>query len=520
MRAVRIGVRGRRSLAALATAAALLGGGLLGSGAAPAQAAVSVPSWLVGVETVSGSVYKKCSAVELTGDRLLMPVDCITGRGVNDSGFIYNGGNPEAGFHIDYHADPRYNAQTRQADYAVMTVGQDTTVHGPALASTADAALYSPGAKATFSSWAGSSPASPDRHTHSEQVAILSSATCAAHLGHAQLSGTFCTLPAPGTTPPPAGDRCSGDAGGVLVAGGKVLGISATPAGGCIAADGLRLYTNVSAYRAQMLGWAHDIDYNFIDTGSVTSRQAQGHGGVVAFCGINPVYGKLVGCTPNSGALVYELKPFTFFTEAGDLNGDGAGEVLARTPGGALYSYGEPSLGQNPNLDTTKGTWLSNGWGHYTSIFSERDFSGDGIPDLIARDTSGNLWLYKGNGKGNYGARSLLGQGFNAYTQLTGRGDYSGDGLADFLGVDKAGTLWLFKGNGRSGFTRVKFGTGFSGYRELVASGDIDHDGRQDLFGRTPGGGVFVINATTNGTGMAAPRLYAKNYFKYITQVS
>jgi hypothetical protein len=520
MRAVRIGVRGRRSLAALTTAAAL-GGGLLGAGAAPAQAAVSVPSWLVPFETEHGDVHKQCTAVQLAADRLLMPPDCITGRGADDFTFSYDGGEPAGGGNYpDYRTDPRYNAQTRQAAYSVLVVGGDSTAHGPALAGSADAALYSPGAKATFSSWTSPSPATLQRHTHSEQVAILSSATCAAHLGHAQLPGTFCTLPAPGTAPPAATDGCTGDAGGVLVAGVKVLGISATPTDGCVATDGLRLYTNVSAYRAQMLGWSHDIDYDSVDTGSVVSRQYDGRSGLLSFCSVSPPSGKMAYCARDTGSVSYFEKKFTFFTQAGDLNGDGDGELLARTPGGALYSYDQRSLAPNADLDKAKGTWLSNGWGRYTSIFSERDFSGDGVPDLIARDTSGNLWLYKGNGSGGYGARSLLGQGFNTYTQLTGRGDYSGDGLADFLGVDKAGTLWLFKGNGRSGFTRVKFGTGFSGYRELVASGDIDHDGRQDLFGRTPGGGVFIIDATTNGSGMAAPRLYAKSYFKYITQVS
>jgi hypothetical protein len=402
----------------------------------------------------------------------------------------------------------------------VVVVGHTSIVHGPPLASTADSALYAPGAKATFSSWAGSSAKSLDRHPHSEQVSILSAATCGAYLGHPQLAGTFCTLPAPGTAAPAAIDRCTGDAGGALVAGGKLLGISATSTIACVPTNGLRLYTNVSAYRAQMSGWAHDVDFDFIDTGAVTARQTTGStDGLVSFCTINPVYKKVDGCEPHTGSIGWYASHFNFFTQAGDLDGDGGGYVLARTSGGALYSYSEPALSA-AWVNTAKGTWLGNGWNRYNAIFSERDFSGDGVPDLIARDTSGNLWLYKGNGRRGYGARSLLGTGFNAYVRLTGRGDFSGDGLADFVGVDKAGTLWLFKGNGRGGFTRVKFGSGFGGYRELVASGDIDNDGRQDLFGRTPAGGVFVINALSNGSGMAAPRLYAMNYYKFITQVS
>ena len=46
------------------------------------------------------------------------------------------------------------------------------------------------------------------------------------------------------------------------------------------------------------------------------------------------------------------------------------------------------------------------------------DLDGDGKADLLARDTSGVLWFYPGNGKGSFSTRTRLGSGWNAMTAL------------------------------------------------------------------------------------------------------
>jgi hypothetical protein len=45
--------------------------------------------------------------------------------------------------------------------------------------------------------------------------------------------GTICTGPAPGTVPPNAQEQCLGDSGGALVAGGKLIAVSATGSTAC-----------------------------------------------------------------------------------------------------------------------------------------------------------------------------------------------------------------------------------------------------------------------------------------------
>ncbi|MFI6898770.1 hypothetical protein ACIBM4_32130 [Streptomyces sp. NPDC050256] len=44
--------------------------------------------------------------------------------------------------------------------------------------------------------------------------------------------------------------------------------------------------------------------------------------------------------------------------------------------------------------------------------------SGDGKADLLARDTAGVLWAYRGDGKGAFGYRTKVGGGWQMYSRL------------------------------------------------------------------------------------------------------
>ena len=98
-----------------------------------------------------------------------------------------------------------------------------------------------------------------------------------------------------------------------------------------------------------------------------------------------------------------------------------------------------------------------------TALTSPRDFNGDGRSDLLARDTTGVLWLYPGNGKGGWLPRIRLGAGWNTMTAVFGAGDFNGDGKADVLARDKANTLWLYPGSGKGGWLpRVNLGKDYA----------------------------------------------------------
>ncbi|WP_425412732.1 hypothetical protein [Micromonospora halophytica] len=54
---------------------------------------------------------------------------------------------------------------------------------------------------------------------------------------------------------------------------------------------------------------------------------------------------------------------------------------------------------------------VGDGWGAYTS-FGLTDYNHDGKPDVIARDSSGNVWLYPGTTGGMLGPRTQLTTGW------------------------------------------------------------------------------------------------------------
>ena len=118
-----------------------------------------------------------------------------------------------------------------------------------------------------------------------------------------------------------------------------------------------------------------------------------------------------------------------------------------------------------------------------------RDFNADGRADLVARDSSGVLWIYPGNGSGGFGARVGLGSGWNAMTAISASGDLTGDGQLDLVARDSSGVLWIYPGNGSGGFgARVRLGSGWNAMTAISASGDLTGDGKADLLARDSSG--------------------------------
>ncbi|QHK19613.1 polysaccharide deacetylase family protein [Pseudarthrobacter psychrotolerans] len=100
------------------------------------------------------------------------------------------------------------------------------------------------------------------------------------------------------------------------------------------------------------------------------------------------------------------------------------------------------------------------------------DFNGDGKTDLIARDASGELWLYPGTGAGDWFKRIDLGAGWNVMSTIVSAGDFNGDGKADVIARDKSGQLWLYPGTGTGDWsTRQNLGAGWNVMTSIVGPG-------------------------------------------------
>lgn len=149
----------------------------------------------------------------------------------------------------------------------------------------------------------------------------------------------------------------------------------------------------------------------------------------------------------------------------GDLNGDGRGDLLSRDAAGNLYLYRGNGEGTALHARIKVGT----GWAGYNAIIGAGDYSGDGRPDVIARDGDGRLFLYRGTGVANtpFAARQQIGSGWT-YARITAPGDLNSDGKADLLAVNGAGELWRYLGVGDGTFKpRYRIGTGFQTYNAM-----------------------------------------------------
>ncbi|MFB7029558.1 MULTISPECIES: FG-GAP repeat domain-containing protein [unclassified Streptomyces] len=171
---------------------------------------------------------------------------------------------------------------------------------------------------------------------------------------------------------------------------------------------------------------------------------------------------------------------------AGNIAGSTAADLVARDRSGVLWLYRGDGRG---NFGTR--TRIGGGWQTYDRLAGGSDLTGDGRADLVAADRTGVLYLYPGTGNASapYGIRKRIGGGWQAYNQLVAVGNIAGGAAGDLVARDKGGVLWLYLGKGDGTFAdRVRIGGGWNAYTELVGVGDADRDGRPDLYATGPGG--------------------------------
>lgn len=185
-----------------------------------------------------------------------------------------------------------------------------------------------------------------------------------------------------------------------------------------------------------------------------------------------------------------------------DMTGDSNTDLVARDSSGRLWVY----PGNGTGGFKTRILAGSGGWGAMNAILQPGDFNGDGRSDIMARDGAGVLWLYPGNGAGGLGTRVQVATGWSGMTAIITPGDWNGDKKVDLLARTSTGLLYMYPGNGAGGFgTRTQPGTGWNGMNAIVGTGDFSGDGRADLFARDGNGRLYLYRG--NGTGGFLTRL-------------
>lgn len=182
---------------------------------------------------------------------------------------------------------------------------------------------------------------------------------------------------------------------------------------------------------------------------------------------------------------------------------------------GQIYSSDQRVTLDRPDCDPAVAdcSLYTTSWAQVQQIIAPGDMNGDGVPDLIARESSNLLWFFPGTPSGAaFGSPQLLGHGgWDNYTVLA-PGNTAGDGgvAAMWARDDTTGALWQYPATltaGKVTFApRVQIGANFTAaaYPLMTSVGDINGGGSApDLIATTSGSKLVdqLGPATTSATG-------------------
>lgn len=176
-------------------------------------------------------------------------------------------------------------------------------------------------------------------------------------------------------------------------------------------------------------------------------------------------------------------------------------DLLLVDRGGSLWRHpiSRSTVGAGERIDT--------GYGTFTHVVNAGDWNGDGYADVIARSTRQRLILYRATSTGSFDAGVDLGTVSN-HRSVTGVGDVNGDSYPDLMAIDSRDRAYLLYGDGRTGIKSIARVAGsWSGRDWLRGAGDVDGDRRLDVITRV--GDRLYLHRGTRAGGFAAPRVAA-----------
>ncbi|MET0523178.1 MAG: FG-GAP-like repeat-containing protein, partial [Nocardioides sp.] len=204
----------------------------------------------------------------------------------------------------------------------------------------------------------------------------------------------------------------------------------------------------------------------------------------------------------DSGVDAQDLSRSDLVAAAGDLDGDGSGDLVARTAGSgeAVLLRGDAATARLRSDRTYSA------FGTLDQLTGVGDFDGDGNADLVGRNKKGALRLFPGKGNGAFAAPRTLASSWADYDLTVGAGDLDDDGHQDLLA--RAGSeLFLVPGTGRGELgERVSVPGKWDRFDLLSGRGDATGDGVDDLVARVEATGLTYVYPG-NGNGGLEPRL-------------
>jgi hypothetical protein len=220
---------------------------------------------------------------------------------------------------------------------------------------------------------------------------------------------------------------------------------------------------------------------------------------------VNPTTGGTLMMYPGSGQRDYSAQPVAQGLPAdtdlvrvvGDVDGDGHADAIARVRSTDQLLFLRGQSGTRFAAPVVIGA----GWEGFTAIEAAGDLNYDGVPDLMARTSTGDLWLYPMKRSGGFGSRMKLGTGWNSLLSFTGVGAFNADGNADVVALRASDhSLVLYRGSGPTPLLdSTVLASRQTDLAQVVGSGDYNGDGKPDLVARGNNGTLWLY--TGNGTG-------------------
>ncbi len=142
---------------------------------------------------------------------------------------------------------------------------------------------------------------------------------------------------------------------------------------------------------------------------------------------------------------------FDLIEPVGDYTNDGVPDLLARTTGGEVRVY--------PLTSSFGFPWqmvVATDWQGARSITGTGAVNSDANADVVVLRTDGSVRVYRGTGAGALGYYEVRLTGQADLVRLLGVGDMTGDGPPDLLAQSTDGRLWIYAGDGRGGFRSAR----------------------------------------------------------------
>ena len=213
-----------------------------------------------------------------------------------------------------------------------------------------------------------------------------------------------------------------------------------------------------------------------VGTGAVGSFLAHGFSVALSGDGTTALSGG-VHDNSNAGAAWVFVAPNFNPPATHDFNGDGMSDILFRDTAGdvGMWLMNGSLIQQMATFSAVPTSW---------TIVGQRDFNGNGDADMLWRDTAGDVGIWFMNGT-TAGSMPILGTVPTNWS-IVGTGDLNGDGNGDILWLDASGDVGIWFMNGATIVSMPILGTVPTNWSIV---GD---DNKGDIFWRDTAGDVAV----------------------------